>query len=103
MTARRDCGPSSVRRRRAFLLPSPLRGGGGGAKHSELSWGTPLPDPPPQGGRESQNLPRNPNRDRKTQNKPSPPRGFDSPFPVYPPRGPPAGPYPLPSPSFRAP
>src|SRR5215831_13274112 len=34
--------------------PSPLRGGvgGGGAKLTELSWDTPLPDPPPQGGRE---------------------------------------------------
>src|SRR6185312_9024799 len=34
----------------------PTRVGGGGgwgvAKNGELSWDTPLPDPPPQGGRE---------------------------------------------------
>src|SRR6185437_10031374 len=60
----RCCGPSAVRRPRASgamppcragsALPSPLRGrvGEGGATRTDLSCGTPLPVPPPQGGRE---------------------------------------------------
>src|SRR4051812_29013222 len=38
-------------------LPSPLRGGdGGGGPHQDCPGGTPLPDPPPQGGRERSEL-----------------------------------------------
>jgi hypothetical protein len=33
------------------MLPSPLRGGVGGLQPQRL-WPTPLPNPPPQGGRE---------------------------------------------------
>jgi hypothetical protein len=33
------------------MLPSPLRGGVGGLQPQRL-WLTPLPNPPPQGGRE---------------------------------------------------
>ncbi len=36
------------------MLPSPLRGGvgGGGLHQPQRLWLTPLPNPPPQGGRE---------------------------------------------------
>jgi hypothetical protein len=35
------------------MLPSPLRGGvGGGGLQPQRLWLTPLPNPPPQGGRE---------------------------------------------------
>src|SRR6266851_5671284 len=65
MTATRGCGPSIARRRRALeydaVFPSPLRGGvrGAGAPDTRSLWGTPLPDPPPQGGREKDDRSRN--------------------------------------------
>jgi hypothetical protein len=38
------------------MLPSPLRGGvGGGGLQPRRLWLTPLPNPPPQGGREQSN------------------------------------------------
>jgi hypothetical protein len=43
----------AVRRYTGSSLPSPLRGGvGGGGSHKHSARFTPLPDPPPQGGRE---------------------------------------------------